>query len=78
MCCKNCETQIVEDSDFCPEDGVMKSPDCAQNSKKKAKPFYKEWWVWTIAGATTVISIAVLLTYRKDKRLYKKVLDRII
>ena len=76
MCCEKCNCQTVEDSDFSPEDGVTS---CCSASVKKAKtPLFKKWWIWTIGGVTLVLSIAALLSYKKDRQLYKSLLDLIV
>lgn len=65
MCCDNCTTQPIEDSDFCPEDGVTQNCDCSQADVKK--PLFKKWWVWTAAVVTLNLIIAAVLILRKDK-----------
>lgn len=78
---KKYEAPIGEDSDFCTEEGISQNSDsscCAHITLKAKKPFYKKWWVWTIAGATVIITIVAVLSYRKDKQLYERILDLII
>ena len=65
MCCGNCNTQPIEDSDFCPEDGVTQNTDSSMT--KERKPFYKKWWVWTIAVVTVNLIITAVVILRKDK-----------
>ena len=67
MCCGNCNTQTIEDSDFCPEDGVTQNTDSSMT--KERKPFYKKWWVWTIAVITVNLIITAVVILRKDKQL---------
>lgn len=66
MCCDCCKTQPVDDSDFCPEDGVTRNSCCSHVAEGK-KPFYKKWWVWTAAVISLNIIIAAALILRKDK-----------
>lgn len=66
MCCKECGTHNIEDSDFCPED---------TETRIAKTPFYKKWWVWTIASIAVIVSIAAVFSYRRDKQFYKKILD---
>jgi len=75
------KAQIVEDSDFCPEDSVTPISNATRVAKVKVKvkkPFYKKWWVWTIAGVTVAIAVVAFFSYRKDNQLYKKLLDSIL
>ncbi|MFB0920080.1 MAG: hypothetical protein QMB62_04245 [Oscillospiraceae bacterium] len=65
MCCDNCETQSIEDSDFCPEDGVTQKSNSSHADVKK--PVYKKWWVWTMAVVTFNLIIAAVLILRKNK-----------
>ena len=65
MCCDNCNTQSIEDSDFCPEDGVTQNSCCSHACVKKL--FLKKWWVWTAAVITLNLIVAVVLILRKDK-----------
>lgn len=76
MSCENIKTQPIEESDFCPEDGVTQHSCCSHFSERK-KPFYKKWWVWTIASVALVFSIGAVFSYRRDKQFYKKILDLI-
>lgn len=74
------KAQTVEDSDFSPEDSVTpitSSPRVAKVKVKVKKPFYKKWWVWTIAGVTLTIAVVAFFSYRKDNQMYKKLLDSI-
>ena len=34
---------------------------------KERKPFYKKWWVWTIAVITVNLIITAVVILRKDK-----------
>ena len=65
ICCGNFETQSIEDSDFCSEDGVTKKSDSSHADVKK--PVYKKWWVWTMTVVAFDLIIAALLILRKDK-----------
>lgn len=76
MCCEKCNCQNVEDSDFSPEDSVRSG--CCSGVKKAKTPLCKKWWVWTIGGATLLLSIAAVLSYKKDRQLYKSLLDLIV
>jgi hypothetical protein len=76
MCCEKCNCQTVEDSDFSPEDGVTSSPNT--DIKTSKAPLFKKWWVWTIGGVTLVLSIIAVLSYKKDRQLYKNLLDLIV
>ena len=78
MCCEKCNMQTVEDSDFSPEDGVTQSSDASNTELEKAKTsLFKKWWVLTIAGVTLIAGIAALLSYRKNRELFSKLLDLI-
>ena len=76
MCCDKCNCQTVEDSDFSPEDSVNSC--CCSDVKNAKTPLFKKWWVWTIGGITLVLGIAAVLSYKKDRELYKNLLDLII
>lgn len=65
MCCDNCKTQSIEDSDFCPEDGVTQNSSAPEANVKK--PLFKKWWVWTSAVVALNLLIAAVLILRKDK-----------
>ncbi|PKM72777.1 MAG: hypothetical protein CVU91_07035 [Firmicutes bacterium HGW-Firmicutes-16] len=77
MCCEKCNSQTVEDSDFCPEDGVTQNSDSSNYVEKARMPLCKKWWVWTIAGVTLIAGIAAVLSYRKDRQIFSKLLDLI-
>ncbi len=78
MCCEKCNSHTVEDSDFCPEDGIAQSSDASNTELKKARTsIFKKWWVWTIAGVTLIAGIAAVLSYKKDRQLFAKLLDLI-
>lgn len=66
MCCDNCNTQPIEDSDFCPEDDVTQNLSTSKAETKK--PVFKKWWVWTAAVVALNLIIATLLILMKDKK----------
>ena len=74
------KAQIVEDVDFSPEDSVTQCC-CSKNAESNVgikKPFYKKWWVWTVAGVTVIVAVVAVLSYRKDNQMYKKLIDSIL
>ena len=74
------KAQVVEDVDFSPEDSVTHCccSKAAEHNEKVKKPFYKKWWVWTVAGVTVIVAVVAVLSYRKDNQLYKKLIDSIL
>ena len=61
MFCQKCGTQVNENDNVCFKCGnILNSEPVAQQPvyekpKKAKKPFYKKWWVWTIAAILLLV-----------------------